>query len=127
MCAIPARWGFSSKGDRQRFGKLLARLRRWGYLPYDFPSVKTLADEADRKLFRSITQCQSHVLRHLLKENSTSVRSLRDSSHNFILPLKENRNFISWHYTMLSAPRQSKLSVKTAGKTIVDKQYFIIN
>src|SRR6218665_101289 len=40
MCAIPARWGFSSKGDRQRFEKLLARLRRWGYLPYDFPALK---------------------------------------------------------------------------------------
>src|SRR6218665_1118098 len=102
MYAIPAWWGFASKGDRQRnrnrnrnlktskalfrsqehqgtslftsavtnqrevfqravkrssgLGKLLARLHRWG------PRVDILADEADRKLFRSITHCQSHVL-----------------------------------------------------------------
>jgi len=36
-----------------------------------------------------------HVLHHLLKEKPTPVRSLRARSHNFILPLKGNRNFIS--------------------------------
>src|SRR6218665_2941917 len=36
MYAIPV-WGFARKGDRRRLVKLFTRLRRWGYLPYDFP------------------------------------------------------------------------------------------
>src|SRR6218665_305034 len=73
----------------------LDRLRRMGYLPTDFPSVETLAVEADRNLFKSISQCPSHVLRHLLKDKPTSSRSLRARAHNFVLPPKDNRNFLS--------------------------------
>src|SRR6218665_2363739 len=87
MCGV----SYARKDNRQHLGKLLARLRRWGCLPYDFPSVDTLADQADRKFLRFITQCPSHILRHLLKEKATPVHTFI-----FILPLKENRNFISW-------------------------------
>src|SRR6218665_4057686 len=55
----------------------------------------SLAEEADRRLFKSINQCQTHVLRHLFIDNPTSTRSLRLRAHNFILPLKDNRNFVS--------------------------------
>lgn len=95
MYASPAWWGFAGIGDRQRFERLLARLRRCGFLPCDFPSIETLANEADRKLLKSISQCPSHVLRHLLIEKPTSGRSLRPRAHNFILPPKDNRNFLS--------------------------------
>jgi len=100
-----------SRGDRQRLGKLLARLRRRGYLPYDFPSVDTLADEAERKLLRSITQCQFHVLRHLLKERPTPIHSLRARSHTLSCLPKRTRILFQGHYTMLSAPQWSKLIV----------------
>jgi len=76
MYAIPAWWGFAGEGDRQRLERLVARLCRMGYLPTDFPSVETLAEEADRNLFKSISQCPSHVLRHLLKDRPP----LRDPS-----------------------------------------------
>src|SRR6218665_1573946 len=58
-------------------------------------SLSKLSTDTRRKLLRSITQCQSHVLRHLLKEKPTPVRFLRARSHNFILPPKENKSFIS--------------------------------
>ena len=87
-------WWFTDIGDRQRFERLLTRLRRCGFLSRD--SIKTLANEADRKLLKSISQCFAHVLRHLLIEKSTSGRSLRPSAHtctcNFILPPKDSRN-----------------------------------
>src|SRR6218665_1616894 len=67
LYATPAWWGFAGEGDRQRLERLVARLRRMGYLPTYFPSVETLAVEADRNLFKSISQCPFHVLRHLLK------------------------------------------------------------
>src|SRR6218665_1616789 len=76
LYATPAWWGFAGEGDRQRLERLVARLRRMGYLPTDFPSVETLAVEADRNLFKSISQFTSHVLRHSLKDKPTSSRSL---------------------------------------------------
>src|SRR6218665_1355158 len=76
LYATPVWWGFAGVGDSQRLERLVARLRRMGYLPTDFPNVETLAEEADRNLFKSISQCPSHVLRHLLQDKP----SLRDPS-----------------------------------------------
>lgn len=42
----------------------------------DSPSIDIVADDADRKLLKSISQCQSHVLRHILNEMPTHVRSI---------------------------------------------------
>src|SRR6218665_135757 len=58
-------------------------------------SVETLAKEADRNPFKSISQCPSHVQRHLLKDKPTSSRSHHVRAHNFVLPPKDNRNFLS--------------------------------
>src|SRR6218665_461314 len=79
-------WGFAGVGDRQRLELLVARLRRMGYLPKDFPSGETLDEEADRDLFKTISQCPSHVLRHLLTDKPTSSRSLRVRAHSFVFP-----------------------------------------
>ena len=79
--------GVCGRGGPPVLELLVARLRRMGYLPMDFPSVKTLAEEADRNLFKSISQCPYHVLRHLLKDKPTTSRSLRLRAHNFVLPL----------------------------------------
>src|SRR6218665_597932 len=70
-------------------------MRRRCYLPSDFQNIASLAEEADRRLFKSIMQCQTHVLRHLFIDKPTSTHSLRVRAHNFILPLKDNRNFVS--------------------------------
>src|SRR6218665_125607 len=66
LYATPAWWGFAGGGDRQRLERLVARLRRIGYLPTEFPSVETLAEEADRNLFKSISQSPSNAIRYLL-------------------------------------------------------------
>src|SRR6218665_3369248 len=95
LYATPAWWGFAGVGDRQRLERLVARLRRMGYLPTDFPSVETLAKEADRNLFKAISQCPSHVLRHLLADKPTSSQSLCVRVHNFVLPPKDNGHFLS--------------------------------
>src|SRR6218665_1375809 len=77
LYAVPAWWGFAGEGDRHRLKRLVARMRRRGYLPSDFPNIASLAEEADRRLFKSIIQCQTHVLRHLFIDKPTSTRSLR--------------------------------------------------
>ena len=75
MYASPAWWWLAGVGDRLRFERLLARLRLSA--PRVSQHIETLANEADRKLLKSISQCPSHVLRHLLIEKPTSGRSLR--------------------------------------------------
>ena len=97
-------------------------LRKWGYLPYDFPSVETLADEADRKLLRSLTQCQYHVLRHLLKGKPTPVRSLRAIGRlTLSYILKRTGILYRGHYTMLSDPGRGTLTLSKV-LTIQKKQ-----
>src|SRR6218665_4227682 len=65
-------------------------------LASDFPNIVSLAEEADRRLFKSIIQRQTpNVRRHLFIDKPTSTRSLRVRAHNFILSPKDNRNFVS--------------------------------
>src|SRR6218665_2368737 len=85
LYATPAWWGIAGEGNRLRLERLKARMRRGGYFPSDFRDIASLAEEADRRLFKSIIQCQTHVLRHLFIDKPTSTRSLRVREHNFIL------------------------------------------
>src|SRR6218665_3126715 len=60
-----------------------------------------LTNEADRKLFKAVSQCLPHVLCHLLVEKPTSGRSLRPTTHNFIFPPKDNRIFVATEVSIL--------------------------
>jgi len=95
LYAAPAWWGFAGEGDRHRLERLVARMRRSGYLPPDFPDLATLVEDADTKLFNSIRHNSTHVLRHYLIDKPAPVRSLRARAHNFVRPPKDNRNFVS--------------------------------
>src|SRR6218665_2092803 len=50
LYAFPAWWGFTSAQDRSKLERLVARLRRGGYLPADHPSFESLAMIADQRL-----------------------------------------------------------------------------
>src|SRR6218665_1632877 len=95
LYAAPAWWGFAGEGDRQRFERLITRMSRSGYLPTDFPDFATLAEDADYNLFNSIRSNKTHVLRHYFIEKPISTRLLRERAHNFVLPPRDNRNFVS--------------------------------
>src|SRR6218665_2445361 len=104
LYAFPAWWGFAGEGSR---------MRRGGYLPFDFPTNKSLVDEADRKLFKFTSQNRTHVLRHLFTVKPTTTRPLLARAHNFILPLKDNRNFVSRAlYNALCPPSGCALGLK---------------
>src|SRR6218665_3328625 len=47
LYASPAWYGFANEGGRKRLERLLARMRRCGYLPRDFPCLAALVDGAD--------------------------------------------------------------------------------
>ena len=94
LYAAPAWWGFAGEGDRQRLERLITRMRRRGYLPTEFPDFATLAEDADHNLFNSIRRNKT-ILRHYFVEKSISTRLLRERAHNFVLPPRDNRNFVS--------------------------------
>jgi len=56
-------WGFASTRDRDRMVLMIYKLKCSGFLPMSAPSASTLASEADRRLFRAVTQDPIHVLR----------------------------------------------------------------
>jgi len=95
MYASPSWWGFTSAGYRERIERLINQLKRCGFLPMSAPSVPTLANEADQRLFRSVIHNPDHVLHKLLPDVRRVNYNLRSRAHGFELPLKDDRNFIS--------------------------------
>src|SRR6218665_1778495 len=95
LYASPAWWGFTTAEQRNRLERLLLRLRRGGFRPADSPSFEALARDADLGLFRSISSNPCHVLRHYFREREHTGHNLRPRAHNFALPIKNDRNFIS--------------------------------
>src|SRR6218665_2352588 len=82
------------EGDRQRLEHLIARMRRSGYLPSDFPDLATLVEEADCNLYKNIQRNNKHVLRQYFIEKPAPTRQLRVRAHNFVLSPRDNSNFI---------------------------------
>ena len=87
----PPRGGVTSATDRSKLERLVARLRRGGYLPADHPSFENLSMIADQRLYRSIVRSPYHVLRQFFLEKT---HNLRPRAHNFALPIKDNNNFV---------------------------------
>src|SRR6218665_1505630 len=95
LYASPAWWGFSPAADRSKLERLVARHRCGGYLPADHPSFENLAMIADQRFYRSIIHNPYHVLRRFFLENAPTGHNLLPRAHNFVLPIKDNNNFVS--------------------------------
>ena len=105
LYAAPAWWGFAGEGDRHRLERLVARMRRSGYLPPDFPDLAILVEDADTKLLNSIRHNSTHVLRHYLIDKPVPARSLRARAHNFVLPpIRKTGTLYQEHYMRRTAP-----------------------
>ena len=52
-------------------------------------------DDADGKLYRSISHNPTHVLRHYFIDKPKSGYSIRTRAYNFVLPSKDDKNFVS--------------------------------
>jgi hypothetical protein len=81
--ASPTWWGFASAADKDR---LEAFLRRSGQLEYREKSAPTLAsicDEAEGRLFNNILSNSQHLLHHLLSPHRDEHYGLRErATHN---------------------------------------------
>jgi len=86
MYATPTWWGFTDVSERSRLNRLIAGLRRAGYLPTNFPSFEELARQADACLFRAICSNPDHVLRQYFIPRKPPGHNLRPCAHLFALP-----------------------------------------
>ena len=66
-----------------------------GYLPGDSPAVShEMVREAEDKLLSAVTSNQFHVMRRLFPPTIERKYSLRPRKHDFVLPPKDDKNFI---------------------------------
>src|SRR6218665_3079267 len=64
------------------------------FLPEAAPDAKTLAREADGRLFKSILLDPNHVLRKHFPDTRPTKYNLHPRAHEFKLPPKDDRNFV---------------------------------
>ena len=95
MYASPAWWGLASEKDKSRIERLNNRLKRSGFIQSDSPSTNVLANKADTSLFKAVLLNENHSLRCLFPNQHFTPYFLRVRPHNFNLPDKDSRNFIS--------------------------------
>ena len=84
--AAPAWWGYADSGAKHQLQSVLAKLKRYGFLPPDFPSHQQLCDKMDKQLFLQILDNHTHVLHQLLPPRKDTQHSLRPRAHNRIIP-----------------------------------------
>ena len=65
-----------------------------GYLPGDSPAISEMVREAEDKLLSAVASNQFHVLRCLFPPTIEHKYSLRPRKHDFVLPPKDDKNFI---------------------------------
>ena len=95
MYALPAWYGMASKEDIKRINAFLNRSKKFGLYPEDGKSFQELCDEADQKPFRKVQTNEQHVMHKFIPETKNSIYELSLRKHNFILPDKDDRNFIN--------------------------------
>ena len=95
MYASPAWWGYASAGERDRFEGFIRRTKRYGYLPPTAPTAEVMNDRADAGLFRAVRSNPSHALHALLPATQSHGHNLRPRPHNFQLPNKDDKNFVT--------------------------------
>lgn len=95
MYAVPAWWGYTTANERERLERQITRIRKAGYLRMDFPSIDYMAKEAEQRLLTAVIRKENHVLRGLFPPLVKPHYNLRPRPHNFALPNKDDKNFIS--------------------------------
>jgi len=86
--AVPAWWGYASAADRGRLEAFLCRSVSFGYRDASAPSLASICEQADDKLFNNILHNDKHLLHPLLPPERSQQYSLRRRRHNLQLPMR---------------------------------------
>ncbi len=81
--AAPAWWGFANAADNERLEAFLRRSVLLGYREQSGPTLASICEEAESKLFKNITSDSKHLLHHLLPPHYDEHYNLRlRATHN---------------------------------------------
>src|SRR6218665_298905 len=86
---------FASAADRERIDHFILRTIRMGYLPHHTVDASAMVANAEDLLLATVSSCSNHVLRPVFPPWIERRPGLRPRPHNFTLPGKDNKNFIS--------------------------------
>jgi len=86
--ASQAWWGYSNAADRARLEGFLRRCTRLGFRSASSPTLASVCDKADDRLFTLIISNPQHLLRPLLPPAKDEHYNLRKRSHSLHLPAK---------------------------------------
>src|SRR6266536_6304763 len=97
--AISAWVGFASQADIDRVQKIINKATRWGLDGgFPLPSILTIANNQDKRLFARVLRNPGHVLHSSLPPINPQTHSLRPRSHNRILTVAStlsHKNFMT--------------------------------
>src|SRR6218665_1627807 len=82
--------------------KRYMRIKRMDCLPDNAPTFPSLVGQAHERLFRSIELNPPHVRRDLLPPKAKRPYKLRPRAHDYILPIKNVKNFVPRYLYQLS-------------------------
>src|SRR6218665_1324762 len=88
------RVGLLATFDSPSIERFLSRMKRMDYLSDDLASAAQLVESVEDGLMRSIIAREIHVLRPLCPPVNIRKYDLRLSPHNFLLPLRDDTNYI---------------------------------
>ena len=87
--------GMANRDECGRINSFLLRSKRFGYYPKEGLSFEQLCVEADERLFKKILDNSDHVLFKFLPTKKQTKYDMRKRNHDFILPIKDDRNFFN--------------------------------
>src|SRR6266516_813940 len=95
LYAAPSWWGYITKATLECLEGFIRRARKFGYYSPSDHDVKTLCKSADDCLSKRVLSNPAHVLRPYMPEQCPIFYALRKHTHNYMLPRKDNRNFLN--------------------------------
>src|SRR6218665_3849701 len=95
LYAGPAWWGYADEADRTRMGRFMRRLLKAGFTSTADADIDASISSAELKLLNRVQSNEFHVLRPLFPALVQHKYSLRRRVHSFMLPFKDDKNFIS--------------------------------
>ena len=93
--AAPAWWGYISTSSKLQLESFLHKANKFNFYPDNQPNFDQIIESIEYNLFRTITENSKHSLHFLLPPIKQMQYNLRKRGHEFILPPKDNCNFIN--------------------------------
>lgn len=95
LYASPAWWGYTTANSKNSLAAFLRKAVKFGFYSDQDPDIFAMQIQIERNLFASIQNNTEHALHGLLPPRKKTNYNLRTRGHSFVLPPKDDKNFIT--------------------------------